>query len=198
MSVPISDFEVCHVLRLRGVAPVETVAGSLEASVEDVRSALDALVADGSVLERQGRRVSGFVLTEEGKQRHDSAVAILVPTTTDGLGRVYESFLDMNGAIKRMCSEWQGIEDEPERWDAIARLEAFHHAARVVFESAGSLVPRFARYGRRLQAAVTMLNGGEERYFTSPLVDSYHTVWFEAHEDFLISLGLDRGAEGSF
>ena len=31
----------------------------------------------------------------------------------------------------------------------------------------------------------------------SPAVDSYHTVWFEAHEDFLLTLGRTREQKGS-
>ncbi|MDQ1375434.1 MAG: hypothetical protein QOJ09_2772, partial [Actinomycetota bacterium] len=28
-----------------------------------------------------------------------------------------------------------------------------------------------------------------------PLIDSYHTVWFELHEDLLSTLGIERGSE---
>ncbi len=37
----------------------------------------------------------------------------------------------------------------------------------------------------------------DPRYFVSPLVDSYHSVWFECHEDFLLTLGRTRAGEGS-
>ena len=30
---------------------------------------------------------------------------------------------------------------------------------------------------------------------TKPVIESYHTVWFELHEDLLVTLGLDRAAE---
>ncbi len=28
------------------------------------------------------------------------------------------------------------------------------------------------------------------------MIPSYHTVWFEMHEDLLCTLGIERGAEG--
>jgi hypothetical protein len=29
------------------------------------------------------------------------------------------------------------------------------------------------------------------------MIDSYHTVWFELHEDLLSTLGIERSKEGS-
>ena len=34
-------------------------------------------------------------------------------------------------------------------------------------------------------------------YFTKPILPSYHTVWFELHEDLLATLSIDRASEGS-
>ena len=36
---------------------------------------------------------------------------------------------------------------------------------------------------------------GETDWLTKPIIDSYHTVWFELHEDLLATLGLERGHE---
>ena len=30
---------------------------------------------------------------------------------------------------------------------------------------------------------------------TKPMIDSYHSVWFELHEDLLATLGIERGSE---
>ena len=37
---------------------------------------------------------------------------------------------------------------------------------------------------------------GDSDWFTKPMIASYHTVWFEMHEDLLCTLGIERGAEG--
>jgi hypothetical protein len=36
---------------------------------------------------------------------------------------------------------------------------------------------------------------GAREWFTRPVIDSYHTVWFELHEDLLSTLGLARASE---
>ena len=61
---------------------------------------------------------------------------------------------------------------------------------------AGEVSPRFTRYGERLSEALEQVET-DPRFMVSPAVDSYHTVWFEAHEDFLLTLGRTREAEGS-
>ena len=37
---------------------------------------------------------------------------------------------------------------------------------------------------------------GDTDWFTKPMIPSYHTVWFELHEDLLATLGIERGSEG--
>jgi hypothetical protein len=59
-------------------------------------------------------------------------------------------------------------------------------------------VPRFATYTPRLEAALDAAGSGDSRFITDPRVDSMHSVWFECHEDFLVTLGREREDEGSF
>lgn len=198
MSSELTEFDILHVVRIRGVVPDDGIARALDVSPEQLQSLREGLISDGALLHREGRRVSGYVLTEEGKERHAGEIASRMDGLQDSLMPVYEQFLTMNGRIKGMCSNWQRIEGEAKRWDAIDELETFDSTAQVVFQRAGAVVPRFIKYGQGLRTALEMLGEGDLRYFTSPLVESYHTVWFEAHEDFLLCLGIDRAAEGSF
>jgi hypothetical protein len=39
------------------------------------------------------------------------------------------------------------------------------------------------------------LLSGELDWLTKPIMPSYHTVWFELHEDLLATLGIDRASE---
>ena len=54
-------------------------------------------------------------------------------------------------------------------------------------------MPHFAPYRERLRSARRRVVDGEHDWFTSPRVDSYHTVWMELHEDLLAALGWERG-----
>jgi len=46
-----------------------------------------------------------------------------------------------------------------------------------------------------MQRASHALVAGEHTWLTRPTVDSYHTVWFELHEDLLATLGRTRSDE---
>jgi hypothetical protein len=58
-------------------------------------------------------------------------------------------------------------------------------------------VPRFGAYARRLEASLDKA-ATDPRFVVSPAVDSFHTVWFECHEDYLLMLGRSREQEGSW
>jgi len=59
------------------------------------------------------------------------------------------------------------------------------------------LLDRFDGYGPRLATALERTSGGEPDWFTKPTIDSYHTIWFELHEDLLATLGRQRSQERS-
>ena len=56
---------------------------------------------------------------------------------------------------------------------------------------------RFGRYRERLDRALIRVDGGDHTMLAAPLTDSYHTVWFELHEDLLTTLGIERSQEAS-
>ena len=58
-----------------------------------------------------------------------------------------------------------------------------------------SLLDRFSGYSPRLSAARRRVVAGEHEWLTRPTIDSYHTVWFELHEDLLATLGRTRTQE---
>ena len=51
-------------------------------------------------------------------------------------------------------------------------------------------------YGITLGNALELARGGDQRYVASPRVDSYHSIWFELHED-LIRLSGKKRAEAT-
>ena len=50
---------------------------------------------------------------------------------------------------------------------------------------------RFQRYRVRLTDALARARSGALEYVTDDLA-SYHTVWFQLHEDLLATLGIPR------
>jgi pyruvate,orthophosphate dikinase len=58
-----------------------------------------------------------------------------------------------------------------------------------------SLSPRLAAYGVRLGRAAARVAAGDHGYVAKLIADSYHTVWFELHEDLIALAGLTRQTE---
>jgi pyruvate,orthophosphate dikinase len=56
-------------------------------------------------------------------------------------------------------------------------------------------LPRLADYVSRLDRAAGLVAEGDHGYIASPRVDSYHSVWFELHEDLILLAGRNRADE---
>jgi hypothetical protein len=56
-------------------------------------------------------------------------------------------------------------------------------------------LPRLSRYSTKLQTALDNVRAGDTIWLSRPLIDSYHTVWFELHEELILATGLTRETE---
>ena len=77
----------------------------------------------------------------------------------------------------------------------VARLGDADRVVRGVCNDLGGVLARFDGYGDRFAEALARVRAGEVEWFTRPLIDSYHTVWFELHENLLATLGIERVRE---
>ena len=105
--------------------------------------------------------------------------------------------------MKAACTDFQVRADQtlndhtdPD-YDAavIARLGDINRRVQPVVAELAEAFDRFGHYGPRLEAALSRVLDGDINWFTKPSLDSYHEVWFELHEDLLVTLGIDRAAE---
>jgi hypothetical protein len=81
--------------------------------------------------------------------------------------------------------------------EVIGRLADLDAKVQPICADLGVALERFASYGARLGAALEKVQAGDHDWFTKPMIASYHTVWFELHEDLLATLGIERASEGS-
>jgi hypothetical protein len=194
-----------HALRVRGVANDESLAVVVGDAVGPLPERLDALTSAGMVRALSGR-ISGYTLSKEGRVRH---LELLEEDRTDGglvqgLRPAYERFLAANQPFIDLCSAWQMRRDngEPndhtdEAYDSglLSELEDFHKVGDEVGAETATVAQRFQSYQPRFENAIERVRAGETEYFTKPVIDSYHTVWLELHEDLLLSQDIER-AEG--
>ncbi|WP_369201064.1 AMP-binding protein [Streptomyces sp. PU-14G] len=121
------------------------------------------------------------------------------------LARAYEDFGTHNTALKRLITDWQLVggttvndhSDAAYDADVIGRLAHLHEEFSGPLARLVLLAPRLAHYPGRLARALARIQAGDHSWLARPLVDSYHTVWFELHEDLLALTGRERAREAA-
>jgi hypothetical protein len=197
-------------LRLKGFAGPDAVSEVTGLDSDAVTGELERATADELVMYRDGAHVSGYALTPAGRTHGEALLAAeLDGTGTRGVvAGAYERFMHLNGDMLQLCTDWQVRELDGEQvlndhgdadYDAevLARLVDVDDSLAAVLGSLGSALSRYQPYRSRFSSALEKLLAGDRDYFTKPIIASYHTVWFELHEDLLASLGIDRASEGS-
>lgn len=183
------EVAVSMALRVCGRADAARVARAAGCEVGVARECLEAFVASG-VVAPVATAPGSFTLTEPGRAALGRALAAEV-IDRPGLATIYERFLAADRALKRAISAWQLAPDagKPAARDAVLTVAAT--AGGVAFDVART-VPRCAPYPRRIADAAAAIATGDARFVASPRVDSLHQVWFELHEDLLVTLGRTR------
>ncbi|HEY2430999.1 MAG TPA: hypothetical protein VGI06_18840 [Acidimicrobiales bacterium] len=192
-SAPLIDpFLVLHAARVKGFADGPSLAAFCGVDDRSVAFAVDQLSRTGLIRFREGR-LAGWSLTPQGRDRHAELIAREREEGGAAFVREgYARFLTVNDDLKDVCTRWQLDGRSP---PLLARLEGLHGA---VVEIVGVLARgrrRFAVYRHRFDAARDRVVAGDDAAMTRPLTGSYHDVWMELHEDLLVTLGLDRGAD---
>lgn len=197
---------VLHGLRLKGFSEAPGIAelvGLPEAMVTDE---LEQLQSEGLVLHRDGR-LTGWALTPAGRAAQEVALKEELDAcgARDDVLGAYKRFLDLNIDLLGICTAWQ-MKDEKtlndhadENYDAgvIDQLRGLHEKLEPILGDLEATLGRFQGYRPRLDAALAKVGAGETDWFAKPLIDSYHTVWFQLHEDLLTTLGIERSQEGT-
>lgn len=193
-------------LRLLGFAPSAAIADRIGLPVDSVERELASAAEHGRAVHRSGGR-PGWTLTPEGRRHGEALLAVELDRAgaEAAVDRAYRSFLPLNRDLLDTCARWQ-VKDPAgpvlnDHTDAaydramLDRLSGIDAHIQPICAELGRCLARFDRYGPRLTFALDRVNGGDLDWFTKPLIESYHTVWFELHEDLLATLGLDRTTE---
>jgi len=196
-------FLVLHGLRLKGFSEPPAVAEAVGVDVGTVEEHLAKLHALELVLRREGR-LTGWALTAAGRAEQQRLAAVDAATAgaTDVVRSGYERFLALNIELLGVCTDWQVRGEAPNdhgdaTYDAavLERLRAIDARLRPILDDLSASLARYERYAPRFAAALARLERGDLEWFTKPLIDSYHTIWFELHEDLLSTVGIERSQE---
>jgi len=197
---------VLHGLRLKGFCEPPGVAALVGLPETDVTEQLERLQSEGLVLHRDGR-LTGWALTPAGRAAQEAGLRDELDANgaRDDILGAYKRFLDLNTDLLTICTAWQ-MKDETRlndhsdpAYDAgvIDQLRALHGKLEPILDDLEATLPRYDRYRPRFDTALANVGAGDVDWFAKPLIDSYHTVWFQLHEDLLTTLGIERSQEGS-
>jgi hypothetical protein len=192
---------VMHGLAVKKHATPEVVAGIVGLETDEVRKVLVNLVEAKRVAEANGK----YLLTPAARMALDCDYSRLYADVRvhPDFKAGYEGFERLNGALKQLITDWQTLpvgggrvpnDHSNKDYDAkiIDRLGELHERAELVLKRLARVVPRFQIYDEKLRAALGRSEDGAIQWVSDAKIESYHTLWFELHEDLLRLMGRER------
>lgn len=188
MSLPEADrLRFLQALRVKGRCDAARLAGAWALDDSRALEVLALLRGEGLVEEKGGFHA----LSEAGERlRAQLLEAERAQVDSHAMESLYGEFLAVDPVFKQLVADVQlGTR---ERADAASDLAPLHEQLAPLLERVSALLPRLQPYAQRFQDALAALEGGDPRYLASPLVESYHGIWFEFHEELIQASGRTR------
>ena len=195
--------DVLSTLAIKGYVTPYGLAEALFTTSDEIGSLLAGLIADGLVegaadsfrLTAGGKDVTSQILAEDRERWGADRAAVAL-----------DSFLALDQRMKEIVTAWQMRDVEGSQtvndhgdpaYDArvLGQLQALHGDALAWLSVIVASVARYETYLARLDRAARRAADGDPRYVASPRVDSYHSIWFELHEDLILLSGRTRAEE---
>lgn len=193
-----SELTVLQAVRLKGRVTPTDLAATLGEDLADVATTVARLTRSGLLAEGTILKIS-----PSGRARLSELLAAERDCAdSTALAAAYSDFREVNTELKALVTDWQVKNGQPNHhedadYDAavLARLDRLHQRVVPIIAAAAVHLPRLSRYSAKLQAALDNINAGDTSWLSRPIIDSYHTVWFELHEELILAAGLTREAE---
>jgi hypothetical protein len=192
------ELTLLQAVRLRGRVRAADLAATLDEDVAAIESTVRELTDAGLLVDGSTVRLS-----QAGRARLDQLLADERGSIDDeSFARIYDEFRTVNREFKSLVSQWQLRDGEPNDhadadYDAavLSRLDDVHRTVLPIVASASGQLPRLDAYSAKLSAALDKIHAGDPAWLARPMIDSYHTVWFELHEELIGAAGLVRQDE---
>ncbi len=189
--------DALRLLLVKGYATPDQAADCLMVSLDVARTLLDALELSGDA----EQAVGSFRLTDAGKQRARMDLDA-ARSAWPGAVAALDAFVAFDKQVKDVVTSWQmrgeTVNDHSDAaYDALVLngLAALHAEIGEWLDRGAAAQPRFDAYRRRLDRAAAAIAAGDNKFIASPRVDSYHSAWFELHEELILLAGRTRADE---
>ena len=185
-------------VRFKGRPSEADIVATLDEEPADVAATLAQLTAAGLLVLEKAVRIS-----LEGRERLNALLAEERSAIDQkSLAGAYSDFRVVNSEFKALVLDWQVKDGQPNShedadYDAaiVNRLDNVHQKVLPVLAAVTTLLPRLSGYVGKLNSSLAKVKAGETIWFSRPSIDSYHTVWFELHEELIAASGLSREDE---
>lgn len=193
-----SELTVLQAVRLKGRVNEADLAATLYEDPVGVAATIAQLTEAGLVVGGKTLRI-----TPDGGDRLNALLAReRSGIDQHALAAAYHDFRGVNADFKALVADWQLKNGQPNGHDdaaydaaVLARLDTVHQRVSPIVAAATAQLPRLSIYADKLAAALQKIKAGDTAWFTRPIIDSYHTAWFELHEELIVAAGLSREAE---
>ena len=190
-----------HGLAIKRLANAAAVADLVGLPEDAVSAELTKAVATGRAIEAKG----GFTLAPLARVALEASYGGLYGALREDAAfeAAYQRFEIVNRSLKQVITDWQTMEVRGERvandhsddaYDQkiIDRLAGIHETIEPVLRALAARLPRLGVYPKKLTAALEQAEDGDVAWVSDIRRESYHTVWFELHEDLLRIMGTVR------
>lgn len=190
-----------HGLGVKKAGSFEEIGRIMGLAPDKVEAVFVAASADGFIVGARGT----FMLTPAGHAKLKEVYAISFKDLRENESFVkgYERFELVNRKLLALFTAWQAVtkagtsvpnDHSDFEYDnrIIDDLGVIHERSQPIITSFSRELPRFSIYEERLSAAYDKVLSGQTEYVSGVRLDSYHTIWFELHEDLLRLLGKTR------
>lgn len=190
-----TELAVLQAIRLKGRVRAAELAATLGRDAGDIAGVVERLTAAGLLVDDATLRIS-----PSGRTRLEALLAEERRGLDPGaMAAAYREFRPVNTDFKELVTDWQVKGGAPNAHDdaeydaaVLARLDRVHARVVPIIEAAAAQLPRLGAYAAKLRAALDKVKAGDTAWLSRPLIDSYHTVWFELHEELIGAVGLTR------
>ncbi|MCC2655220.1 MAG: hypothetical protein K0Q76_328 [Panacagrimonas sp.] len=200
MQIPDAHL-VLHGLAIKKHADAAAVGKLVGLPIERASKALADAVKRGRANEAQGR----FILAPMARMALDGEYSKYYSDLRGNADFVaaYEGFERINVELKQLITDWQTIDVAGKRVPndhsnaahdekVISRIGDMHERADKLFARLAAGLPRLQIYRDHLLQALEKAEDGAIEWISDARIDSYHTVWFELHEELLRLMGRTR------
>jgi hypothetical protein len=190
-----------HGLAIKRLANAAAVADLVGLPETTVSAELARAVATGRAMEAKG----GFTLAPLARVALEASYGGLYGALREDAAfeAAYQRFEVVNRSLKQVITDWQTMEVRGERvtndhsdeaYDEkiIDRLADIHEKIEPVLRALAAKLPRLGVYPKKLTVALEQAEDGDIAWVSDIRRESYHTVWFELHEDLLRIMGTVR------